>query len=67
MPIIEIKHYKGSILYTIEADNLRSAIIALVKSGADLNGADLSWADLSWADLNGANLSGADLSRPAAG
>ena len=43
--LIEIKHCIGKILHTIEADNLRSAVIALVNSGANLSGAYLS--DLS--------------------
>ena len=65
--LIEIKHCIGKILHTIEADNLRSAVIALVNSGADLSGANLSEAYisrayLSEAYLSGANLSGANLS-----
>ena len=60
--LIEIKHCIGKILHTIEADNLRSAVIALVNSGANLSGAYLSGANLSRAYLSEAYLSGANLS-----
>ena len=51
--MIEIKHRNtGSVLLSIEADNLR---------GADLEGADLYRADLQGANLRGADLRGADL------
>jgi Family of unknown function (DUF5758)/Pentapeptide repeats (8 copies) len=58
----EIKSYLGSVLFTYEADDLREAVVAAVKSGANLIGADLSGADLSGAYLSGAYLSGANLS-----
>ena len=67
--LIEIKPWiNGKVLHTIESDNLQTAIIALVRQGADLSGADLSGANLSGANLSGAylsrvNLSGAYLSR----
>jgi len=66
---IEIKHrFMGKIIYEGEHEYVRAAVVAAVKSGADLSGADLSRADLSGADLSGADLSraylsGADLSR----
>ena len=61
--LIEIKSWiTGSILYSCDADDLKSAIIAAVRSRADLSGADLSGVDLSWVDLSWADLSGADLS-----
>ena len=55
MRLIEIKHWNGSTLHTIEADNIKSAIEALVKSGADLRGAFLDGAFLDGADLRGAD------------
>jgi hypothetical protein len=59
---IEIKsRLSGSVLFSIETENLRLAVEAAVKSGANLSGADLSGANLSGADLSGANLSRADL------
>jgi hypothetical protein len=61
--MIEIKNrFTGEILYKHEAESLREAVIAAVKSRADLSGANLSGADLPGADLPGANLSRADLS-----
>ena len=67
--LIEIKSWiNGKVLHTFETDNLRMAIIALVKQGADLSradlyGANLSRANLYGADLSRANLYGANLSR----
>ena len=61
---IEIKStLTGSVLFTIEADSMRLAVEAAVKSRAELSGANLYSADLSRADLSGANLYSADLSR----
>ena len=54
--------WSSVIIYTVEADNYREAILKLLKSGADLRGANLRDADLSGANLSGANLSGANLS-----
>jgi uncharacterized protein YjbI with pentapeptide repeats len=54
--------FTGAIIFEHEAENLRDAVIAAVKSRADLSDANLSRADLSDADLSGANLSRADLS-----
>ena len=64
MPLIEIKSWiNGNVLHVLEADNLKTALIALVKHRANLSGADLSRANLSRANLSRANLSRADLYR----
>ena len=56
----EIKSWtSGGVLFSIETDSLKLAVVAAVKSGADLSGADLSRAYLSGANLSRANLSGA--------
>jgi len=66
MMLIEIKSWiNGEVLQTIETDNFRTAIIALVRQGADLSGANLYGAHLSGANLSRANLYGANLSRAA--
>ena len=58
----EIKsRWIGDVLFSTEADSLRLAVEAAVKSGANLSRANLSEADLRGADLRGANLRGADL------
>ena len=63
MTLYEIKSwYNGSVLFSVETDNLENAIKAAIKAQADLSGANLSGADLSGADLYGANLYGANLS-----
>ena len=55
----EIKsRWSGTVLFSVEADTLKLAVEAAVKSGADLE-----WADLEGADLRGAHLEGADLRR----
>jgi uncharacterized protein YjbI with pentapeptide repeats len=65
----EIKHrFSGAILFSADADSLKLAVEAAVKSRADLSEADLSRANLyaanlSRADLSRADLDGADLSR----
>ena len=60
---IEIKsRWDASVLFSIEAENVKLTVEAAVKSGANLYGADLSRANLSSADLSRANLSSADLS-----
>ena len=60
--MIEIRNrYTGEILYTVDAETLREAVIKLVKEDADLRGADLRGADLRDADLRDANLQGANL------
>ncbi len=59
----EIKHrWNGSILFTSQAESLRSAVIEAVKSKTNLSNADLRGADLSNAYLRDADLSGANLS-----
>ena len=58
--LIEIKHWNGNVLHTIEADNLWAAIVALVKAGADLSRANLFMANLSGVNLSGADLYGAN-------
>ena len=71
--LIEIKNrFTGEAINSGDYSDLRSSVVSLVKSGANLSradlsganlyGADLSRADLSRADLSGADLSGADLS-----
>ena len=61
MPI-EIKHrFSGAVLYSAAGESLRDAVVAAVKSGADLRGAYLSGANLRGAYLSRANLNGADL------
>jgi hypothetical protein len=56
----EIKHrWTGSVLFALEVGNLRLAVEAAVKEGADLAGADLAGAYLAGADLTGAYLAGA--------
>ena len=58
----EIKHrWRGEVIFTAEVGNLRLAVEAAVKKGADLTGADLTGADLTGAYLTGADLTGADL------
>ena len=51
---IEIKHWSGSVLHTIEADTIKAAVEALVKRGANLRGANLEGAYLRGAYLEGA-------------
>jgi hypothetical protein len=63
MALIEIKHWNGKILHTIEADSIKAAVEALVRNGANLNMASLDGANLNRANLNGASLDGANLNR----
>ena len=59
----EIKSWmSGGVLFSIETDSLKLAVVAAVNSGANLTRANLSGADLSGADLTRANLSRANLS-----
>jgi hypothetical protein len=46
MSLVTIKHWNGNILYTTEADSIKAAVEALVKSEANLTGADLTGANL---------------------
>ena len=58
----EIKNYlTGSILFSLETDNLKLCVEAAVKSGADLEGANLRSANLRSANLWGADLRSANL------
>ena len=60
---IEIKNrFSGKIIIAGEYANIREAVLAAKKSGANLRSADLSGANLRSADLSGANLRSADLS-----
>ena len=58
----EIKNYlTGSILFSLETDNLKLCVEAAVKSGADLGDANLRSANLRSANLRSANLGDANL------
>ena len=62
MEVIEIKNrWNGKVLYSGEHADIKEAVEAAVKAGADLRGANLGGANLRDADLRGANLIGADL------
>ena len=62
MEAIKIKNrWNGKVLYSGEHADIKEAVEAAVKAGANLRGADLRGADLYGADLYGANLCGADL------
>ena len=55
--MIQIKHrWTNAVLYELEVETLREAVIKAVKSGANLSDANLRDADLSGADLRGADL-----------
>ena len=58
---IEIKSLAGSLLFEGDFSSLLEAVVAAVKSRADLFGADLTRADLFGANLTGAYLTGAYL------
>ena len=62
MKIKILNRFNGSLLHEVEAENIKDAVLQLVKSGANLYGANLYGANLSVANLYGANLSGANLS-----
>ena len=69
MKITIANRWTGAEIFSIDEveATVAKALLAAIKSGADLSranlsGADLSGADLSGADLSGANLSGANLS-----
>ena len=57
-----LNRWTRAVLYHSDLSDVREALVAAVKSGANLSGADLSGANLSGANLSGAYLSGADLS-----
>src|SRR3990167_6263514 len=56
----EIKNrVSGDLIFSCEADSLKSAVRIAIELKANLSGANLSGANLSWANLSWANLSGA--------
>ena len=58
----EIKHrFSGAVLFSCEANSIKEAVEAAVKSGADLRYANLVDADLRGADLRDAKLLDANL------
>ena len=59
---IKINSIFRNLLFEGDFENLAAAVIAAIKSGADLSRANLSRANLSGANLSGAYLPGADLS-----
>ena len=62
MEVIEIKNrWNEALLYSGEHVDVKEAVEAAVKAGANLRGAYLGGADLSGADLRDANLGGAYL------
>ena len=64
MAISILNRYTKAVLYTsATTEDIVTAVIEAIKSGANLIGADLSRANLSRANLSRANLIGADLSR----
>ena len=61
---IQIKRYNdNSVLFEGDYETTTDAVLAALKSRANLSRADLYGANLSRADLSGANLYGANLSR----
>ncbi len=61
MIVILHRYTKATLYASATANDIATAIVEAVKTGADLRGADLHGADLRGADLRGANLHGADL------
>jgi len=62
MPITIKNRWTHAVIATVEdTDDLREAVIRLVKQGVDLRGANLTDADLTEANLDGADLARADL------
>ena len=62
MEVIKIKNrWNGKVLYSGEHADIKEAVEAAVKAGADLRGADLCGADLCGANLCDADLCGAGL------
>lgn len=54
--MMQIQHrVNGQVLFQVEAGDLRSAVEAAVRAGANLRGANLGEADLRGANLWGAN------------
>ena len=59
---MEIKRWdNGSVLFSCKADNMKTALEAGVRGGANLYGANLDKANLTGASLIGASLKGASL------
>ena len=49
---IEIKHrFSGSVLFSCEADSMKSAVKLAIEAKADLSGADLSGANLDYTNI----------------
>ena len=64
MEVIEIKNrWNGKVLYSGEHADIKEAVEAAVKAGADLCDADLCGADLRGADLRGVHLTGAKVGK----
>mgnify|MGYP001597250915 CR=1 FL=1 len=61
--IYEIKHrWSAKVLFSIEAESLRLAVEAAVRSDSNLRGSDLRGSNLRDSDLRGSNLRGSNLS-----
>jgi hypothetical protein len=58
---IEIKNESGTVLFGGDYPDIKRAVLAAVRAGADLRDANLSNANLSDANLSGAELIGANL------
>ena len=56
-----LNRYDSRAQFELECEAIKDAVVAAVKSGANLRGADLGGANLGGADLRGANLRGANL------
>ena len=62
MALVEIKsRHNNEILFSIESESVKSAVVSAIRAGANLRGAYLEGADLEDAYLGGANLRGANL------
>ena len=58
----KIKHrFNGNILFSIEAENFKTALETAIKKHVDLRSADLSYKDLRSSDLRSADLCSSDL------
>jgi len=58
---MDIKHINGVVLWSGDAPDIKTALIAAAAARANLQGANLLGANLLGADLRGANLLGANL------
>ena len=62
MALVEIKsRHNNEILFSIESESVKSAVVSAIRAGANLRGAYLEGAYLEGAYLEGADLGGADL------